>query len=75
MISFPGIKTLFDGTLGKYNGREVDLHVGDGTEPVFHRARPVPYALRARVDAELDAMLRRQPSSSQLTDPTGLLPW
>ncbi|XP_060810148.1 uncharacterized protein K02A2.6-like [Amyelois transitella] len=50
-------KNLFDGTLGKYTGREVDLHVRDGTEPVFHRARPVPYALRPRIDAELDSML------------------
>ncbi|XP_026743672.1 uncharacterized protein K02A2.6-like [Trichoplusia ni] len=49
---------LFDGTLGKYTGEEVKLCVRDGTEPVFCRARPVPYALLARVNAELDAMLR-----------------
>lgn len=51
-------RSLFDGTLGKYTGGEVSLHVRDNAEPIFHRARPVPYALRPRVDAELDAMLR-----------------
>ncbi|CAB3236332.1 unnamed protein product [Arctia plantaginis] len=42
---------------GALHGREVDA---SGTRPVlvFHRARPVPYALRERIDAELDRMLR-----------------
>ncbi|CAH0730270.1 unnamed protein product, partial [Brenthis ino] len=50
--------SLFDGTLGRYTGPEVQLHLREGASPVFCRARPVPYALRARVEAELDAMLR-----------------
>lgn len=48
---------LFDGTLGRYTGAPVQLSVREGAAPVYCRARPVPYALRARVDAELDAML------------------
>ncbi|CAB3262126.1 unnamed protein product [Arctia plantaginis] len=42
---------------GAIHGREGDA---SGTRPVlvFHRARPVPYALRERIDAELDSMLR-----------------
>lgn len=51
-------ESLFDGTLGRYKGKPVQLFVREGAEPVFCRARPVPYALRPRVDAELDAMLR-----------------
>lgn len=49
---------LFDGTLGKYTGEEVKLYVRPGAQPIYCRARPVPYALFPRVDAELDAMLR-----------------
>ncbi|XP_063390024.1 uncharacterized protein K02A2.6-like [Cydia fagiglandana] len=51
-------ESLFDGTLGRYNGPPVRLSVREGAEPIFCRARPLPYAMRARVDAELDAMLR-----------------
>ncbi|CAG9120903.1 unnamed protein product [Plutella xylostella] len=34
-----------------------DLCVREGAQPIFCRARPLPYALKARVDRELDAML------------------
>ncbi|XP_049886688.1 uncharacterized protein LOC126381229 [Pectinophora gossypiella] len=53
-----GYKELFDGGLGRYTGGKATLRVRDGAAPVFHRARPLPYALRDRVDAELDSMLR-----------------
>ena len=33
---------LFDGTLGKWNGSEVDLELIDGAEPCHARAFPVP---------------------------------
>ncbi|XP_061724707.1 uncharacterized protein K02A2.6-like [Cydia pomonella] len=51
-------KELFSGGLGRYNGGQATLRVREGAAPVFHRARPLAYALRERVDAELDAMLR-----------------
>ncbi|XP_028172425.1 uncharacterized protein K02A2.6-like isoform X2 [Ostrinia furnacalis] len=51
-------KELFDGGLGCFNGGRATLRIREGAAPVFCRARPLPYALRARVDAELDAMLR-----------------
>lgn len=51
-------KELFSGGLGRYRGGKATLRVREGAVPVFHRARPMPYALRERVDAELDAMLR-----------------
>lgn len=50
-------ESLFDGTLGRYTGAPVQLSVREGAAPVYCRARAVPYALRARVDTELDAML------------------
>ncbi|XP_069363442.1 uncharacterized protein [Maniola hyperantus] len=49
---------LIDGGLGRYTGGHATLHVREGAVPVFCRARPLAYALRERVDAELDAMLR-----------------
>lgn len=51
-------KQLFDGSLGRFTGGKATLRVREGAAPVFHRARPLPFALRERVDAELDAMLR-----------------
>ncbi|KAG6438833.1 hypothetical protein O3G_MSEX000260 [Manduca sexta] len=51
-------KNLFDGSLGKFTGGKATLRVREGAAPVFHRARPLPFALRERVDAEIDAMLR-----------------
>lgn len=51
-------KELFSGGLGRYTGGKASLKVREGATPVFHRARPLPYALQERVDAELDAMLR-----------------
>ncbi|KAG7310777.1 hypothetical protein JYU34_003593 [Plutella xylostella] len=48
---------LFEGGLGRFTGGAAHLVVKAGATPVFCRARPLPYALRARVDAELDAML------------------
>ena len=32
------------------------LHVKENAKPVFHRARPVPYALKAKVEAEIDRL-------------------
>lgn len=51
-------KDLFDGTLGCFTGGRATLKLRADAEPVFCRARPLPYALRPRVDAELDGMLR-----------------
>lgn len=51
-------KELFTPGLGRFRGGAARLQVREGAAPVFCRARPVPYALRERVEAELDAMLR-----------------
>ncbi|KAJ8706686.1 hypothetical protein PYW07_012764 [Mythimna separata] len=51
-------KELFTEGLGRFKGGPVRLRVREGATPVFCRARPVPYALRKRVDDELDIMLR-----------------
>lgn len=51
-------KSVLEGGLGRYTGGTARLAVRDGARPVFCRARPLPHALRNRVDAELDAILR-----------------
>lgn len=51
-------KGLFSGGLGRYSRGKARLRVREGSVPVFCRARPLPYALRERVEAELDGMLR-----------------
>ncbi|XP_026329120.1 uncharacterized protein K02A2.6-like [Hyposmocoma kahamanoa] len=50
-------KDVFDEGLGCFTDERARLRVRPDAVPVFCRARPIPYALRARVDAELDAML------------------
>lgn len=51
-------KELFSGGLGRFTGGRATLRVREGATPVFCRARPLPYALRERVEAELDEMVR-----------------
>ncbi len=36
----------------------VKLHVKPGSKPVFLKVRPVPYAIRPKVEADLDAMVK-----------------
>jgi len=52
-------KELFTGGLGRYTGGKATLRLREGAMPVFHRARPVPYAVLGRLDAELDDMLQK----------------
>ena len=46
----------FSGKLGKLKDVKAHIPVNNGAELKFHKARPVPYALRKRVEEELDAL-------------------
>ena len=48
-------KSLFENVLGCYRGAAVELTVDK--EPQFHKARPVPYAIRDSVERELNKMV------------------
>ena len=48
--------TVFTDELGCLRNFKVRIPVEDGTQPKFYKARPVPYAMRARVEAELDKL-------------------
>ncbi|XP_014675469.1 PREDICTED: uncharacterized protein K02A2.6-like [Priapulus caudatus] len=47
---------LFESELGTVKGFKADIKLREGAQPIFHRARPVPYALRDKVEAELDRL-------------------
>ena len=44
---------MFRDELGLVKGLKVKLHVKDSCKPRYYKARPVPYALREKVEAEL----------------------
>ena len=47
---------VFEQGLGKMNDATARIHVDPSAEPRFLKARPVPYALRARVEQELERL-------------------
>jgi hypothetical protein len=49
---------VFAEGLGRFTGGRVSIHVREGARPVFMRARPLAYALRAPVENALDQMVR-----------------
>lgn len=49
---------VFSTSIGAFNKGTIDLELKAGAVPVWRRARPVPYALRPAVDAELERLQR-----------------
>jgi hypothetical protein len=49
-------KNLFKDELGKVKGMEVKIHLKPDAQPKFCRPRPVAFALRKRVEEELDRL-------------------
>lgn len=47
---------VFTEKLGCLRDFKVCIPVGEGAQPKFYKARPVPYAMRARVEEELDKL-------------------
>ena len=45
---------LFEGEHGKINNFKATIALQPGAKPIYRKARPVPYALKQRVEAELD---------------------
>ena len=50
--------TIFEQSLGLVHGATAKIHVDDGVQLKFFKARPVPYALREKVDKELDHLFK-----------------
>lgn len=55
MAEFPSV---FQDGLGTVKDHEAEIHLDNGARPRCCNARPVPYALRSTVDAELDRLER-----------------
>ncbi|XP_054830333.1 uncharacterized protein K02A2.6-like [Eublepharis macularius] len=51
---FPGV---FDGSLGCYKGPPVSFNLNPAAAPVRLKARRVPFALKPRIDEELDRLI------------------
>ena len=47
---------VFQDKLGCLKGLKAQIHVDQDATPVFHKARSVPFALRAKVEKELDRL-------------------
>lgn len=50
-------KEVFREGLGTYRGRPVTIHLKQGATPRFAKARPVPYAIKDRVEKEIDRLV------------------
>lgn len=51
--------SVFDDNLNEYKGPLVKLELKDSVSPKFLRARPVPFALKERVEEEIDRLTRQ----------------
>ena len=49
---------VFEKGLGKLKGTTAKIHIDPQTKPIFCKTRPVPYAIRPKVEAELDRLQR-----------------
>ena len=47
---------VFNDELGALKGTKASIHMKDDATPVFMRSRPVPYALRKGIEAELERL-------------------
>ena len=48
---YPG---LFSDGVGTFSGPKVRIHVSADAQPLFHKARPVPYMMQSMIKCELD---------------------
>ena len=48
---------IFGGDLGHMKGEQAKLYIDDNAIPKFCKARPIPYALRQKVEAEIERMV------------------
>lgn len=56
---FKKYSTLFDGkNVGEIKGDPVALHLRQDAKPIFCRARSVPFALKEKVDQEIDNLVK-----------------
>ena len=47
---------LFEESLGTLKGATAKIYIDQTATPIFHKARPVPYALREKIEQDLDRL-------------------
>ncbi|XP_048255362.1 uncharacterized protein K02A2.6-like [Haliotis rufescens] len=47
---------VFKDGLGTFKGTKAKIYVDKNAQPIFHKARPVPYALKQKIEQELDCL-------------------
>ena len=61
--TYPGLHDLLAGVfqegLGSFKGYEAKINVDPNASPRFYKARTVPYAMREKVEAELDRLVAK----------------
>ncbi|XP_014204907.1 uncharacterized protein K02A2.6-like [Copidosoma floridanum] len=57
---FDEFKDVFSDTLGCYNKRKFSLQLKEGTMPVFKKPRPIPYALRDKIEQEINRLKKAE---------------
>ena len=65
-------KTVFNNTVGKLKDYEVKLHIDKSVPPVAQRERRIPFALREKVNKELEKLERAGIIEDVTDEPT---PW
>ena len=48
---------VFDDDLGKCTKTQASIHVRENTKPIFHNFRPIPFAVRKKVEDELSRLV------------------
>ncbi|XP_032091769.1 uncharacterized protein K02A2.6-like, partial [Thamnophis elegans] len=61
---------IFDGQLGRYKGNPISLNLDPQVAPIRLKARRVPFALRPKVEAELDKLV-----AQGILEPVDHSPW
>lgn len=51
---------LFDNSQGTFTKCRISLTVKNNTVPKFFKARPVPFALKPKIDQEIDRLVRNK---------------
>lgn len=51
-------KNIFDNSLGTFNKQEIHLRLKDGAVPKFFKARPVPFALKPKIEDEVERLVK-----------------
>ena len=51
-------KAVFKDELGELKGSQAKIYVNPEAQPHFHKARPVPFALKIKVEQELERLER-----------------